>query len=171
MGAYKSIAIIALKNYISIRKLNLRLMNILRHRPGFTLIELLIAVAIVGILAAVALPSYQEQVRKSRRADAVSMVAAVQQAQERWRANNASYGSLADVTRATSAVPPGLGLNATSANGYYTLDIAGAAPAGYTITATAVAGTSQALDTGCATLNVVVTNGSPTYTQNQCWSK
>lgn len=146
-------------------------MKILRHCRGFTLIELLIVVAIVGVLAAVALPSYNAQLRKGRRADVVSMMAAVQQAQERWRANNASYASLADMTRATSATPPGLGMVATSASGYYTFDITGAAATGYTVTATAVSGTSQALDAGCTTLDVVVTNGSPGYTQTQCWSK
>ncbi len=45
-------------------------MFINKQTKGFTLIELMIAVAIVGILAAIAVPSYQESMRKSRRADA-----------------------------------------------------------------------------------------------------
>lgn len=60
---------------------------------GFTLIELMVAVAIVGIIAAVAFPSYQNSIRKGRRADAMAAIASIQQAQERWRGNNATYST------------------------------------------------------------------------------
>jgi type IV pilus assembly protein PilE len=50
---------------------------------GFTLIEVMIVVAIVGILAAVAYPSYQDHVRKSRRAEAQSALMGLAAAMER----------------------------------------------------------------------------------------
>lgn len=51
---------------------------------GFTLIEIMIVVAIVAILAAVAFPSYQEYVKKSRRADCKAALADAVAKQERW---------------------------------------------------------------------------------------
>lgn len=135
-------------------------------KRGFTLIELMIAVAIVGILAAVAIPSYMSQTRKNRRADAFSAITAIEQAEERWRANNTSYTSAL-----TTASPNGLGLSSTSTGGYYTLAVSATSGTGYTVTATAVSGKSQASDTGCTTLEVVVSNGAPTPSQSSCWSR
>ncbi|MFK8020179.1 MAG: type IV pilin protein [Pseudomonadales bacterium] len=58
---------------------------------GMTLIELMIAVAIVAILAAVALPSYDNFVKKSRRSDAASQLMQIMQQQERFFLNNMTY--------------------------------------------------------------------------------
>ena len=143
----------------------------IRNAHGFTLIEVMIVVAIVGILASVAYPSYMNQVRKSRRSDAVAALARVQQAQERWRANNTTYASNAQVTALTTDTPPGLGLSATSDGGYYTLAVSSNTATGYTLTATGVSGKSQASDTGCSPLTVTVTNGTASTTPTACWSK
>lgn len=62
---------------------------------GFTLIELMIVVVIVGILAMIALPAYQDSVRKSRRADVLTKLLDTQLQQEKWRANNIRYAMTA----------------------------------------------------------------------------
>jgi type IV pilus assembly protein PilE len=76
---------------------------------GFTLIELMITVAIVGILAAIAYPSYTDYVIRSKRADGKAVLLQLQLAQEKWRANHTTYGSRTD-----------LGITA-SPDGYYTI--------------------------------------------------
>ena len=138
---------------------------------GFTLIEVMIVVVIVAILASIAYPSYMSQIRKSRRSDAVQALLQVQQAQERWRANNATYSAALANTAAASALPNGLGVSTTTSGGYYTLAVSSNSATGYAATATAVSGTSQASDTNCTTLTVTVTNGSVANTPTACWLK
>ncbi|MEY6434224.1 type IV pilin protein [Thioalkalicoccus limnaeus] len=58
---------------------------------GFTLLELMIVVAIVGILAAIAYPSYQDHIRKARRADAQAALLELAQFMERHYTLNNSY--------------------------------------------------------------------------------
>lgn len=89
---------------------------------GFTLIELMIVVAVVAILAAIALPSFNEQVRKSRRSTAVADVASLQLALEKWRADNPTYA--------------GSGVSATNSNYVIAVPAASASATSYTITAT-----------------------------------
>lgn len=62
-----------------------------KSSTGFTLIEVMIVVAIVGILAAVAYPSYQEHVRKAKRADAQAALMELSQFMERHYTSNGRY--------------------------------------------------------------------------------
>jgi type IV pilus assembly protein PilE len=124
---------------------------------GFTIIELVIVMIVIGVLALVALPSFQESIRKSRRSEAFTALAAVQQAEERWRSNNAQY------TTSLSS----LGLPGTTASGRYAISVAAAGSAplatAYVATAEGVGGTSQAADKQCRRLSVQLNGGNLSY--------
>lgn len=58
---------------------------------GFTLIEIMVVVAIVGIISAIAYPSYQEHVRKTRRVDAQANLMELAQFMERYHTAKGTY--------------------------------------------------------------------------------
>ncbi|WP_151638698.1 type IV pilin protein [Noviherbaspirillum aerium] len=108
-------------------------------RNGFTLIEMMIAVAIIGILASIAYPSYTEHIKKSNRAAAQAHLVDIAQHQTRYLIDNRAYAS-------TVAL---LGLSTPEkVASLYTVQItvADALPPAYTVTATPRTGTAQASD-------------------------
>ena len=129
---------------------------------GFTVAELMITRAVAAIILAVALPSFQGAMRKSRRVEAFNALTSIQQAEERHRSSRAAYTTL--ITEATTATPPGLGQPGTrTQNGYYDLAITLDGATTYVATATAVSGSPQAGDGDCALLAVRVQGGNIRY--------
>jgi type IV pilus assembly protein PilE len=128
---------------------------------GFSMIELLVTMAIVGIIASVAYPSYMESVRKARRSDATTTLLDIQLAQEKYRANNPSY---------TTSLS-NLGFSGTDSwEGYYTLSVASASGTAFSASATPKSGSAQE-DDDCS---FTITQNGPdvsTSTKRSCWGK
>ena len=127
---------------------------------GMTLIELLIVVAIVGILAAIAGPALNDQVIKSRRADARNTLLAAQIEQEQYRANNLTY--------ATSMSAMGMGSFDSTTRDYYRVEVVSADATGFLITATPNG--NQANDSTCNVFAVRQTGPEHSgYAALSCW--
>lgn len=134
---------------------------------GFTLIEVMIVVAVIAILASIALPSYQESIRKSRRADAKSALLAASQAMEKYYTERQTYLSATLGANSTDVY------RTTSPDNFYTLSFTATPTASaYSIEAAPRTGTSQTADK-CGTFTITqtgakgVTGGSLTVAE--CW--
>jgi len=121
-------------------------LNRIRTVSGFTLIEVMIVVAIVGILAAIAYPSYQQHVRSSRRADAQAALSELAQVMERRFTENNGY----DLGAAGVVDPPADNLPFTQSprdgTAVYNLTLAAVAANTYTLQAAPIAGGPQVGD-------------------------
>ena len=103
---------------------------------GFTLIELMIAVAIIAILAAIAIPSYSEYIRRSRITEAVSALSGMRVKMEQYFQDNRTYVGACGIPGSSVAPAP------TSPNFTYACTINAGPPSTYTIIATGKPGTA-----------------------------
>ena len=143
---------------------------------GFTLIELMIVVAVVAILALAALPSYLEQVRKGKRAEAVQAIGDMQLREERWRAERPTYGNTTAATEALGNLFGSVAAVTSFNSGYNNYDISATdnTATGYTITATRKG--TMANDPRCGNFVLTVTNGVAVKSMSSgdtayCWRK
>jgi type IV pilus assembly protein PilE len=148
---------------------------------GFTLIELIIAVAIVGILAALALPAYTSYIARARRADARTQLLQVAQYMQRFYAANDRFDQDRSGTSVATAIPSGITISPVGSTPIYQLNsaITTLATATFTVTSTdytlsmaPISAGSMASD-ACGifilTSRGVRSVSGATLTRDQCW--
>jgi type IV pilus assembly protein PilE len=165
--------------------------NSSKRTRGFTLIELMIVVLVVSILVGIAVPTYQSQVRKSRRTDAKTALLDMATREAKFMTLNNAYTTTPAQVGYSGTFPQTIGTGQ-----YYTMSVcastatgtsattvacpgAAAGTTSFIIAAVPVAGTSQANDTACQYFAVDNTgaqfassssSGPPgTDTTSTCW--
>lgn len=136
---------------------------------GFTLLELMIVVAIIGIIASIAYPSYTSHMADARRADAQGALTSFANAMERYYTDEGSYSGSTAAEVYKTQVPVDGG------TAYYSLSIQAQTSSSYTLRATPVgvqAGDGMLeLDSTGARRWDRNDNGVSTDTGENCWSK
>jgi type IV pilus assembly protein PilE len=138
----------------------------LRRQAGFTLVELMVTVAIAAILASVAYPSYMDQVRKGRRAEAQAVLMEASQFMERYATMNLAYHQNAAGT-AVALPTPLTKAPKEGASKFYDVSLQSVSANAYTLQAVpASAHTGDA----CGTMTVTNT-GVKGAARSDCWRR
>jgi len=134
-------------------------------RRGFTLIEVMVTVAIIGILCAIALPAYNDYIRRSRIPEATAVLAATQVRMEQWFQDAKSYYA----TGSASAC----GVTAPAGGKYFTFTCTPTSPTAYVLTAigfSPMLGFVYTIDQdGTKTTTITSTASGWPATSSNCW--
>ena len=138
----------------------------MKKAAGFTLVEIMIVMVLIGVLAAIALPSYQQSVVNSRRADAMAVLQGLSQAMERYYTETGTYTGASTALYSSKSPFEGAAV-------YYNLTISELNSGDYILLATPANG-----QVGDGILTLTNTglrgwdrdnNGSVSATTEQCW--
>jgi type IV pilus assembly protein PilE len=134
-----------------------------RRQLGSTLIDICAACAMGSIVTALALPSYQTYLERTRRHDAVAALQRIQEAQELYRATHGRYAQQLDQLQGR--------IQGQSDRGLYRIAMFSDGPDNFEARAGAVADRAQAKDLGCTQVTLRVTTGLISYEPSaRCWN-